>query len=63
LKLEQDKQLSNFAFNFKLRRYNMGFKPEDCRTETLLNMRYQAGLTLAHFTAQCRHFIWDKGCI
>jgi hypothetical protein len=63
LKLQYDRLLSSFAFSFKLRRYTLAL-PSSPRgaygTPSLSGMRQ--GLTLVHFSAQPKRFLWDKGC-
>jgi hypothetical protein len=69
LKLENEKVLSNYAFEFNLRRYNKGAPGSSSETSAAATMRQEElqaslagaherqGLTLVHFSAQPELFL------
>jgi len=65
LKLKYDELVSNFDFNFSLRRYSQaGAGAALLRRRNLaLSTGDWQGLTLVHFSAQRKRFLWDSGCI
>jgi len=59
LKLEYDELLSNFGFNINLRRYTWARRRPQWPTCTPRARRQ--GLTLVHFSAQRKRFMWNRG--
>jgi len=57
LKLDDDKLLSNFAFNFNLRRYNEGDEETLDLVRSTGAIVLSRGLTLVHFSAQPEPFL------
>ena len=71
LTVKYEELLSSFAFNFKLRRYTLGVQALAAAPSSLLMLATDSGLylncglangqglTLVHFSAQRKQFLWD----
>jgi len=54
LKLRYDEPLSKIAFKFNLRRYS------EAADDSKRRFGERQGLTLVHFSAQRKRFVWDR---
>jgi hypothetical protein len=66
LKLKYNKLLSNSAFSFNLRRFMKELEEsyqQEMYERDLRLAEERQGLTLVHFSAQRKRFLWDRGCI